>query len=150
MTTLTKPRWRHLSEEDIKGITVTMKSGDCFEIPLKDLARACQSQEKIETFARQVGTLMQRLGAWLIERATEIHRAHLTIEPDGIMFVVVRNDKAFNPDFEDALSYLDLEVAQNADLDMIRLRVLALPYTSEDTVASFLDSPRKWTWAGAD
>ena len=150
MTTLAKPQWRHLDEKDVGGIVVTMKSGDCFEIPLKDLAHACESKEKIETFARQVGSLMQRLGAWLNERADEIHRAYFAFEPDGIMFVVVRNRATFDPDFEEALSRLDLEVAGNADLDMIRLRVLALPYSSEETVASFLDSTRKWTWTGGD
>jgi hypothetical protein len=59
---------------------------------------------------------------------------------------VVRNSREFNPSFEDALSVLDLEIAHDSAFDLIKMCVLALPYSSMETVASFLEIGRSFKY----
>jgi hypothetical protein len=134
-----KGAWQFVKQDVGGSVLITLNDGDTFGIPVDELVRACRSHEKLTEFARQVGELLKLLDQWLTERAPEIEKAHVSIDADGISLVVVRKDKAFNPAFEDALSSFDLEIAGRASLNLIRLRALALPYSSDATIASFLD-----------
>jgi hypothetical protein len=134
-----KPVWQHLRQADGGSVVLHTKDGDDFCMPIDEVVKACRSQEEIDQFCQQVGALLERLSRWLIDRKPEIQAAYMGLEPDGAIFLVVRKAKAFDPAFEDALSLLDLEIAQNDDFNLIKLRVLALPSSSEQTIASFLD-----------
>jgi hypothetical protein len=140
--------WQHLRQEDGGKVMIHTKDGDCFGLPFDDLVNACQSSTQFTAFCRQVGTLLDRLAGWLEERRSEVEAAYVGLEPEGAIFVVVRKAKAFDPAFEDALSILDLQVAQDSDFHLIKLRVLALPRSSKETVASFLQLERAFRYAG--
>lgn len=141
-----KPVWQHLRHEGGGTVVIHAKDCDGFTLPIDEVVHACQSPERIDEFCRQVATLLDRLAKWLADRQSEVHAAYLELEPEGAIFLVVRKAKAFDPAFEDALSMLDLEIARDENLDMIRLRVLALPCSSEDTVASFLRIERSFRY----
>jgi hypothetical protein len=141
-----KHGWHHLRQEDGGSVMIHTKDGDRFGLPLDDVVKACQSAQQMKAFCQQVGMLLYRLSEWLGDRSPEIERAYLAIEPGGALFVVVRNSKRFDPAFEDALSMLDLEVTQDNTLDLMNLRVVALPLSSEETVASFVDLERSFRY----
>ena len=56
----------------------------------------------------------------------------------GLLFLVVLKEKPFNQKIEDSLTELDIAIAQDDDLDLIKLSVLALPKASKDSIESFL------------
>jgi hypothetical protein len=143
-----KSTWQHLRQEDGRSVMIHTKDGDCFVLPFDELVNVCESSTQFTEFCRQVATLLDRLAAWLKDRQGEIEAAYVGLEPEGAIFVVVRQSKAFDPAFEDSLSILDLEMAQDADLNLIKLRVLALPRSSKETVASFLELERAFRYAG--
>ena len=143
-----KSTWQHLRQEDGGSVTIHSKDGDCFGLPIDDVVNACKSKAELTEFCRQVGTLLNRLAAWLEERGGEVGAAYVGLEPEGAIFVVVRKAKAFDPAFEDSLSILDLEVAQDSEFELIKLRVLALPWSSKETVASFLELERAFRYTG--
>ena len=134
-----KPGWQHLRQADGGSVVIHAKDGDNFCMPIDGVVQACRSQAEMDQFCQQVGALLERLSRWLIDRQPEIQAAYMGLEPDGAIFLVVRKARAFDPAFEDALSLLDLEIAQNDEFNLIKLRVLALPSSSEQTIASFLD-----------
>jgi hypothetical protein len=142
-----KSAWQHLRQEDGGSVMIHTKEGDRFSLPINDVVNGCQFKDKINEFCQQVGALLDRLAGWLVERQSEIEGAYVGLEPEGAIFVVVRKAKAFDPAFEDALSILDLEVARSEDFNLIKLRVLALPCSTQETVASFLDLERAFCYA---
>ena len=113
---------------------------------MDDVILACRSWEKAGQFSSQVSNLLDQLATWLSDRRAEFASAFLGLEPDGVIFVVVRNSKEFDPGFEDALSLLDLEIAQDNAFNLIRIAFLALPYSSIETVASFLEIGRSFKY----
>ena len=99
--------WQRL-REDGGNVVIESSDEDRFVVPIDAVVRACRNQERVGAFVEQIRSLLVQLHAWLLQRSSEIDRAHLSIEPEWLMFVVVRKDKRFNPDFEDALSELHL------------------------------------------
>jgi hypothetical protein len=143
-----KSTWQHLRPEDGGSVMIHTKDRDCFGLPFDDLVNACQSSTQFKEFCRQVGALLDRLAGWLEERRAELEAAYVSLEAEGAIFVVVRESKAFDPAIEDALSILDLEIAQSPEFNLIKLRVLALPRSSKETVASFVDLERAFRYVG--
>lgn len=142
------PVWQHVREEFGGTVVFHPKDGDRFALPMEDVVHACRSWEKAGEFSSQVSTLLDRLAKWLAERADQIDSAYLGLEPDDVLFVVVRREKTFDPAFEDGLTMLDLAIAQSEDLSLIKMRVLALPCATRDSVASFLDIERALRYVG--
>lgn len=75
---------------------------------------------------------------WIATREDSIAEAYLVLKGDHFQFLVVMKGKAHDSALEDALTDLDMAVAQNPDYDLIRLSVLAIPAFGEDVVRSFL------------
>lgn len=143
-----KPVWQHLRQGDGGTVVIHANDGDRFALPIDDVVRACKSRENVTQFCKQFGSLLGKLADWLDDRQTQIEAAFLGLEPEGAILVVVRKDKAFDPDFEDGLSILDLDVAQDDAFSLIKLRVLALPLSANGTVASFMQLERAFSYGG--
>ena len=139
-TMVRKPTWVLTQEgnPDRKVMIVT-KDGDRSVLPLEIVVRACKSVEKFMEYKRQFEDVLDRLAQWLAEHGSEVERAYVSPEPGGLMFAVIRKGRAFDPAFEEALSDIDLEIARDRDFNLIKLRAIALPESSEETISSFLD-----------
>ncbi len=150
--TQTKPKvvWQHLRQADGGEAFITPKEGEAFGLPIDEAVSACISWDQhVRQFSRQVGDLLESLGRWLDEREAQIHRAYFCLETDGALFAVVSKDVRFDPSFEDALSELDLGIAQDEAFNLIKLRVIAIPFSSDETISSFLDPQRGcWVYTG--
>jgi hypothetical protein len=103
------------------------------------VVRACKTYGQITEVGKQVRKLLRKLREWFDNHVDSISEAYLTTRDSGLLFLVVQEDKAFNPSLEDALTDLDLEVANDQEnFNLIRLSVLSLPATSEESVRFFL------------
>ncbi len=110
---------------------------DRFLMTVEAAAHACKVYGKIAEVGKQLRKLLVKLQDWLKDKG-DVREAYLTPRDSGMLFLIVRKTKKFDAAFEDALSDLDLDVANDEAFDLIRLSVLALPATSEDSVKSFL------------
>jgi hypothetical protein len=144
LATQKRPAWQYLNQVAGGRVLISPKEGEPFGLSIDDVVAACRSQENIASFTEQVCDLLDRVAKWLGERASEIHKAYFGLEPDGAVVAVVRQDKRFNPDFETALSELDLSIADDPTFNLIKLRVFALPFCSDETVASFVRYTHSW------
>lgn len=95
--------------------------------------------QQAEQFGLQFQLLLRRLAEWLRTRQSKIDRAFVTYQDDALAFVVVRNTVPYDEDFEDSLAELDFDIANDTDLELVKLKTLALPQVSEEAVRSFLD-----------
>jgi hypothetical protein len=131
--------WTHLCpDEGIETVVVTTKDGDRFVLTIEEAIAACQTGDRSRQFFDQFRGVMERLTSWLNERPEKIDRAYLRIGRDGLDFTVVLRAKGFDPELEDSLTELDIEIAQNEAFELIKLDITALPYCSENSARSFV------------
>ena len=84
--------------------------------------------------------LLQGLAEWIHTRVDMLSDAYLTVRDAGLLFVVVRKIRRYDSDFEDKLTDLDVEVANNPDYNLIKMDVLALPNSSDESIKSFVSN----------
>jgi hypothetical protein len=118
-------------------ITVTPEDESRFNVKLRRAIQMLQVADRVDQFTDQFKLLNQVLAKWTSNQ-TDIDRAFVTLLSDHILFVVVRKTVEYDEDFEDRLSNLDLTIAQDVDMDLIRMHSIALPHSSEMAIRSFL------------
>jgi hypothetical protein len=105
-----------------------------------DAARACQVHGERKQFDAQFHELLRVLREWLEARREKVKSARLSARDTDLLFLVMQKQARFDPDLADALSELDLKVANSRKLNMVDLEVLAVPPVSEDSLQSLLAS----------
>lgn len=142
MTTKNKASSRHkvLNHED-KGskVLVEPENGDRFLMTMQDAVHACQfEEEKVKPYRAQLNHLIEHLRAWMQEHQDKIHRAFLTTRENQLLFLVERKQVRYDPEFEQKLIRLKLEIARDKSLSLIRLGALLIPKVSDSQRAAFL------------
>jgi len=118
-------------------IVVTPSNEDRFVIKMQRGIEVLQRSNEADKYTLQFNLLLKTLAGW-IEDQKEIESAHITIRDGSLAFVVVRKKSQYDGDFEDRLSAIDVEIANDVDLDLIELEVIALPHVSGSSLKSFL------------
>ncbi len=119
-------------------VTVTPMDQSRFVIKVRRAVEILQQADRAELFGRQFDVLLSSLAQWLQDRR-DIAFAFLTQRDGALAFVVVRTDSKFDDQFEDALSDLDYQIANDPDLNLVKMDAIGLPFVSRDAVNSFLD-----------
>jgi hypothetical protein len=127
-----------LRHGDQQELWVETENQDRFLTTVEAVVRACQAYGHIAEVGKQLRKLLRKLDQWLTAHPEDVQEAYLTIRDSGLLFLVVRKTKAFNHVLEEALTDLDIEIANDEVFNLIRLSVLALPATSQDCIKSFL------------
>lgn len=120
-------------------LTITPENESRFNIKLNRAIEILREAHKAEEFRSQFSVLLEVLAGWLKSQKA-IHAAYVTLRDNSLCFVVVREKCQFDDEFEDSLSNLDMDIASDVDLDLIRLNTMALPLASEEAIASFLNA----------
>jgi hypothetical protein len=125
--------------EDREGrVRVVLPDRHVMVMPIEAAVQACGAFKDQIVFSGQFQLLLDRLAGWIQQRRPIIESAYLTVRDAGLLFVVVRKDHSYDSAFEDQLTDLDLEIANDPDYSLIRLNVLTLPCVSQESVRSFL------------
>jgi hypothetical protein len=95
------------------------------------------SQEK--QAEKQFHLLVGRLALWLDDHNAVWDRAFLTAGEATLRFVVVRKASRYDEEASDSLSDLELDLARDEDLTLIKVTTTALPNASDEALKSFLD-----------
>lgn len=99
-----------------------------------------QAAQKAEVFDKQFGLLLDRLAEWINQHQGKISEAILTAQDGSLSFVVVRTEAELDDEFQDALTALEFDIANDANLDVISLDTMALPPVTRRALSSFLDA----------
>jgi hypothetical protein len=130
----------HHSQADGQ-VLVQTSDEDRFMVTVDAAIRACRLYDKMTEFRSQFKRLIDKLREWVEARKDQIREALVTPYERGLLFLVVRRASEYDRDFEDELTELDLAVAHDEELGLIRLSVLGLPNASPEAIDSFL-APR--------
>lgn len=121
------------------NIVVTPNYQDRFMVKVGRAIEILRQHQKRESLENQFKVLVKRLATWLEEHSNGWERAFLTAGESTLRFIVVRNQVKFQGELTDALSDLGAEIANDPDLDLIRISARALPLASGESIQSFLD-----------
>ena len=140
MTTHAATEWIQLDYSADGKVVVTPADQDRFVLTVQQAADACSAAQQSVKFSYQFReSLLPKLAEWLGEHDAQIHKAFLAYSEGGLLFVVVRREVAFDGEFTDALTALDVAIARAPGLDLVKLDVLALPRVSDEGAKSYLD-----------
>jgi hypothetical protein len=120
-------------------ILVTPSDNDRFVIKVGQAIQILRQQERQSQFEKQFQLLVKRLAQWLSEHP-DTGRPFLTAGEGVLRFVVMRNTVKCDDTITDALSDLEMDIANDGDLGLIKVNTTALPLVSEEGLQSFLDS----------
>ncbi|MBN2211948.1 MAG: hypothetical protein JW709_11180 [Sedimentisphaerales bacterium] len=129
-------RW----DEKDRKVVITTHDGDKFVTTVDQAIFACKAADKREIYKKQFNNLLDKLGGWLQHHKKTVFEAFLTIRDAGLLFVPIKNTPQYDPAWEDELTDLDLEIAQDDQFDVIRLSVLSLPKTTPEAISTFLST----------
>ncbi len=126
-------------DDDLSQVTVTPQDKDRFTIKMRTAVEVLQQSSKREQFESQFNLLVATLVRWIEENQDKISKGYITLRDGSFAFIVVRSECRYDDEFEDALSALDQTIANDVDLDLIDINVMALPPVSDDAMSGFLD-----------
>ncbi len=134
-----------LDESSSEFARVDMKDGDKFFIAVGEAARALKMYNRMEQFEGQFRELVQILINWSRDHKDKIHTAMLASRDRDLLFFVVQKNVEFDSDLTDALTDLDISIANNKNLELINLEVLAVPYVTPDAYSAFTASETRFS-----
>ncbi len=120
-------------------VVVTPRDLKRFEVQIDRAIEILQLVKEADRFNKQFKLLLDKLASWLKLHTDKVAFAHMTLQDGTLAFVVVRRKATYDESLQDDLADLDIEVANDGDLDLIKMSTLALPNVGEPSILSFLD-----------
>lgn len=128
-----------LSYTDQDGrVFVDGDQGDRFLLTVQQAVFACGAFNRMADFQTQMSRLIERLNRWGDSQQSKVKEAYLTVRGSGLFYLVVSRDSHHDGELEDALTEVDIEVANDEEFNLIKMEVLAIPDSPKDCVESFL------------
>jgi hypothetical protein len=120
-------------------VRVTPRNQQRFDIQKDRAIEILQRAKESGRFQQQFSLLLNRLAEWLAPRQAKVSQAIVTLQDGTLVFLLVRKEAKYDEGFQDELAELDFDIANDPDLDLIKLKTLALPNVSGEALRSFLD-----------
>ena len=136
-----------LDENAAGDVFVIPKDRDKFILTVEEAVRACRASAESIRFSDQFQSLLDKLAVWLHSHRERIKSAHLTIRESDILLLVMQRQTRFDQELVDALTELDLEIANSEAYDLIKLNTLSTPPVSTESAKAFLSSGHVYTYA---
>jgi hypothetical protein len=87
----------------------------------------------------QLWLLLEKLSGWMRDNASRTSAGYLTLRDAKFAFIVISRSVECDDDLEGSLSELDFQIANDPDLDVIRMNAFVLPPVSREALNSFFD-----------
>ena len=98
--------------DDNDRIVVTPRNQLRFSIQKDRAIDALRLAKDAERFELQFDLLLGKLGRWVKERASKIHKAIVTLQDNSLVLVVVQVNERYDEEIQDDLAELDFAIAQ--------------------------------------
>lgn len=126
------------SDTDI--VQVTARGQARFEVQKDHAIHALQLEAADrQRFEKQLHLLFETTAEWIRDSGSLVSDAYLTMRDGRFLFIPIAASAEISDDLEDSLSDLDIEVANDSQLDLILLNTMVLPPASEDALSSFFN-----------
>jgi len=125
------------SDKD-RAVFIEGAEDDRFLLRVREVINACSAQQKAKDFESQFTDLKNLLANWLHSRKDRFCKAFITVRDGRILFLVVTRNVEYDPEIDDMLTDLDLNIVQTPFVSDIPLSIQALPYCDADVYEGFL------------
>lgn len=128
--------------DDDREVLVETEDGDRFLTTVAEVASVLRivDPKEILKFQREYTDLNKKLSEWLKTHRNVAKTAYLTARDHGLIFIVIPKKPKYDREFEDFLSDLDLEIANDSRFPTIRLSVMQLPTNNPDGLGCFISN----------
>ena len=128
--------------DDEREVLVETEDGDRFLTTVAEVASVLRivDPKEILKFQREYADLSKKLSEWLKTHRSVAKTAYLTARDHGLIFIVIPKKPKYDREFEDFLSDLDLEIANDPRFPTIRLSVMQLPTNNPDGLGCFISN----------
>src|SRR5437660_1607842 len=123
MTAKTQPIIQLVHADGAAQVLIETEQQDRFMLTLHAAIRACQAFSHMDEFTEQFKKLHVKISAWLAAQDQHVSKAYLTARDSAILLLLVQKSAAFDQELEDALTDLDIEIAQDEEFNLIRLNI---------------------------
>lgn len=125
----------YTAEGDVK---IVPPDNDIMVVSINAAVEACCAFREQIRFRDQFDNLLSYLAGWVENHKSKMASAYLTTRDSGLLFLIEQKEAAYDDAINEALTELDLAIANDDDFNLIRLNVLALPRTTPEGIQSFL------------
>lgn len=136
---------------DVDGqVVISPSDGDRYGLKVRRAIELLQKTQYRDDFEKQLQILNKLLFQWLSTRWDDIDKAFMTVRDGDLAFIVVTQNDEYNEQFEDDLSELDIQIANDVDLNLINLTSISLPSVSAEALDSFLHKEIRLSFGNGD
>lgn len=128
-----------LRREPSGKVRVGPEDLDRFAIQREKAARILRLVDRTEQFEKQFSLLLDTLGNWVSQNRGKVSDSYVTLQEGVLSLVVIRKQPEYDADFEDVLSELEVDIANDPDLNLIEFTTMPLPPVSEAALRSFIN-----------
>lgn len=129
-----------LIEGEHDDVQVIRLDGDRFVTTAQQAIDFLSLAGSAVAFQEQLKELLDRIYQWVDARKQKISAAYIVLGSDGITLVAVQRSVSFDFRFEEELTDLDIEVANNEAFRLIPFNTLLIPKVGDTLLKSFLSS----------
>lgn len=119
-------------------VTVTDEDEDRFSLHLNDAVRACRLHVDVSEFSKQVKILFSQLFKWAVEHDEDVKEAILTMQEMGFILICITKRSPVSREIDDALTDLELKIANDPDLGHIPFSGQLLPPLADEDIQGFI------------
>lgn len=128
--------------EKARDDELTLQDVRDYVCALVDLKPMCHVYKEFHRpamkYRDQLNLLREKLLTWLEGHKEAVAGAFVTNRPKGLMFVIVQKSCEHDAAFDDEVSALDVKIANDPDLPLIRMDAIAVPFAGNEALASLI------------
>ena len=124
---------------DAEFVHVVGKRQHRFEIHKDRAIEVLQVAHQRDLFSHQLKLAFATIQEWMDLHEDLVCTCFLTLRDSHLLLIVVPTQVECSDDLEDLVSDLDLKIASDAAMDLLKLNTIVLPYASEESMKSFFD-----------
>lgn len=129
-----------LAYSDQGTVVITRQDEDRFTLTIQSAVEACAIHAKREQLEARFRILLNRLAEWLRSRLDAIADAFLTERDGMLLFLVVMKKTRFDPQLEEDLTTLELQIQEDPQLEDLPFTTMAIPLlANQEDLMSFVN-----------
>lgn len=127
---------------DRTPVVVTPEDEDRFMTTSAEAAIACRQAQEMLQWKNEFDRLLTRLHDWCREKKEQVARTYMAPSDGGLKVFILTKGPDYRFDFDDAISGLDIEVANR--FGRCPTEVIHMPETPVSSLTSFFDQSKAW------
>jgi len=121
-----------------RSVMIETNDDDRFIVQIKDITDALKITNKVKVNDERIKYLLKKIFKWGSAQ-TEIQKAFITYRDLCLRLIIIKEEAHLDEELLDSLAELDIEIANDPELEQFPFDSLALPCEINDEIETFLN-----------